>query len=106
MLHESDIPVDLMILIDPNLPLAIPPNVKRCVNIFKSAPLRDAVPVFRGVRVRAVDARRTRVENIDLRTADPGFDTAAISHFNIASIRAVQDMALAEIAKICPPKPR
>ena len=106
LLHAANIPVDLMVLIDPNLPPSIPPNVKRCVNIFKSQPLRDVVPVFRGVRVHAVDARRTRIENIDLRKAELGFESGPIDHFNIASVRAVQDMALAEIAQTCPRRER
>ena len=106
MLNEANIPVDLMILIDANTPPSIPPNVRRCVNIYKSQPLRDALPVFRGVRVRAVDPGRTRVENIDLRTHEVGFETGAISHFNITNARAVQDMALAEIAKVIPRKRR
>ena len=100
MLNESGIPVDLMILIDANTPPSIPPNVRRCVNIYKSQPLRDALPIFRGVRVRAVDRSRTHVENIDLRTRDVGFETRAISHFNITDVKAVQDMAIAEIAKV------
>ncbi len=106
VLNDSGIPVDLMILIDANTPPSIPPNVRRCVNIYKSQPLRDALPVFRGVRVRALDPGRTRVENIDLRTSDVGFETGEISHFNITNVKAVQDMALAEIAKVVPRKRR
>jgi pimeloyl-ACP methyl ester carboxylesterase len=106
LLNDSGIPVDLMILIDANTPPSIPPNVRRCVNIYKSQPLRDALPVFRGVRVRAVDPSRTRVENIDLRTSDVAFETGPISHFNITNVKAVQDMALAEIAKVVPRKTR
>jgi thioesterase domain-containing protein len=106
VLHESAIPVELMILIDANTPPAIPPNVRRCVNIYKSQPLRDALPMFRGVRVRAVDPTRTQVKNIDLRTSDVGFQTAAISHFNITDVKSVQDMAFAEIAKVVPRKRR
>ena len=106
LLNDSGIAVDLMVLIDANTPPSIPPNVRRCVNIYKSQPLRDALPVFRGVRVRAVDPSRTRVENIDLRTSDVGFETGPISHFNITNARAVQDMALAEIAKVVPRKRR
>jgi hypothetical protein len=106
LLNESGIPVDLMVLIDANTPPSIPPNVRRCVNIYKSQPLRDALPVFRGVHVRAVDPSRTRVENIDLRTSDVGFETGPISHFNITNVKAVQDMALAEIARVFPRKTR
>jgi hypothetical protein len=84
----------------------IPPNVKHCVNIFKSHPGLDTVPAFRGIKVRAADPTRTLVENINLRTTKVGFDTRVINHFNIAKIKGVQDMVLVEIAKACPRKKR
>ncbi len=105
-LNQGNVPVDLLLLIDPTVPPVIPPNVKHCVNIFKSHPGLDTVPAFRGIKVRAADPRRTLVENINLRTTKVGFDTRMINHFNIAKIKGVQDMALTEIAKACPSKKR
>jgi pimeloyl-ACP methyl ester carboxylesterase len=105
-LGEGNVPVDLLILVDPTVPPPIPPNVRHCVNIFKSHPGIDTVPAFRGVRVRAADPARTLVENINLRTTEVEFDTRVINHFNIAKIEGVQDMVLAEIAKACPRKKR
>ena len=105
-LNAGNVLVDLLILIDPDDPPKIPPNVRHCVDIFKSHPGVDYVPVFRGVKVRAADPKRTVIEDIDLRTAQVGFDTRAIDHFNIAEIERVQDMVLAEIAKACPRKRR
>jgi pimeloyl-ACP methyl ester carboxylesterase len=105
-LNEWDVPVDLLILIDPTDPPAIPPNVRHCVNIFKSQPVVDYAPIFRGIRVRAADPSRTLVENIDLRRTMVGFDTQMINHFNIAKIKGVQDMVLTEIARGCPLKKR
>ena len=104
LLNAGNVSVDLLILIDPTDPPKIPPNVRHCFNIFKSHPVVDYVPVFRGVKVRAGNPNRTLIENIDLRTAQVGFDTKAIDHFNIAEIEGVQDMVLAEIAKACPRK--
>ncbi len=106
LLNARNVSVDLLILIDPTDPSTIPPNARHCVNIFKSNPVVDYVPVFRGVKVRAADPNRTLIENIDLRAAQVGFDTKAINHFNIAKIEGVQDMILAEIAKACPRKRR
>jgi hypothetical protein len=105
-LNEWELPVDLLVLIDPTVPGTIPPNVRHCVNIFKSHPGLDTVPAFRGVRVRAADPAQTLLENINLRTTPVGFDTRPINHFNIAKIKGVQDMVLAEIAKACPRKTR
>jgi pimeloyl-ACP methyl ester carboxylesterase len=101
-LNEWGVPVDLLILIDPTDPPIIPPNVRHCVNIFKSQPVVDYAPIFRGIKVRAADPTQTLVENIDLRRTAVGFDTRVINHFNIAKINGVQNMVLTEIAKACP----
>jgi pimeloyl-ACP methyl ester carboxylesterase len=103
-LNEQKIPVDLLILVDPTTPGSIPPNVKRCVDIYKSHPGTDILPFFRGIKVRAVDPSRTLVTNIDLRLTDVGFSTRVIDHFNIAKIKGVQDMVLSEISKTCLPR--
>ncbi len=105
-LNQANVPVDLLLLIDPTLPPHIPPNVVRCVNLYKSHPVTDPVPAFRGVRVIADDPTRTAIENVNLRRNDVGFDTSVINHFNIAKIRGLQDMVLAEIAKTCPLRQR
>ena len=101
-LNEAKVPVDLLLLIDPTIPPHIPPNVIHCVNLYKSHPLTDPVPAFRGVRVIADDPKRTNIENVNLRKTAVDFDAGEINHFNIAKIRGLQDMVLAEIAKTCP----
>ena len=105
-LNQENVPVDLLILIDPTVPPVIPPNVRHCVNIFKSHPGLDTIPAFRGIKVRAADPARTLVENTNLRRTKVEFDTRVINHFNIAKIKGVQDMVLAEIAQACPRKKR
>lgn len=101
-LNAGNVPVDLLLLIDPTVPPHIPPNVIRCVNLYKSHPVTDPVPAFRGVRVIADDPNRTLVENVNLRRTPVDFDVGPINHFNIAKIAGVQDMVLKEIAKTCP----
>ncbi|MEY2540625.1 MAG: hypothetical protein QOI22_227 [Verrucomicrobiota bacterium] len=103
-LNEKGIAVDLLLLVDPTTPGTIPPNVKRCVDIYKSHPGMDALPFFRGIKVQAADPSRTLITNIDLRRTDVGFATEIIDHFNIAKIPGVQDMVLAEIRKTCLPR--
>jgi len=105
-LNQENVPVDLLILIDPTVPPVIPPNVRHCVNIFKSHPGLDTIPAFRGIKVRAADPARTLIENTNLRRTKVEFDTRVINHFNIAKIKGVQDMVLAEIAQACPRKKR
>lgn len=105
-LKVANVPVDLLLLIDPTVPPHIPPNVIRCVNLYKSHPLSDPLPAFRGVRVIADDPAKTQVENVNLRRTPVDFDIGQINHFNIAKMEGVQNMVLKEIAKSYPPRSR
>lgn len=102
-LNANGISVDLLLLVDPTTPGTIPPNVKRCVDIYKSHPGTDALPFFRGIKVTAEDPARTHITNIDLRRTEVGFSTRSIDHFNIAKFVGVQNMVLEEIKKTCLP---
>jgi len=101
-LKEAGISVDLLLLLDPVTPPPVPTNVKRCVVIYKSHPGSDAVPFWRGVPAMAADPNITPLTNIDLRTADVGFDTTVIDHINIEKSVAVHNMVMDEVKKTCP----
>jgi len=100
-LGEANIPVDLLILVDPVTPPDIPDNVKRVVCIYKSHPLTDFYPAWRGV---AIDPKTSKapVTNINLRVDPVGFDTTQIDHINIEKCEGVHNMVLGEIRKVCP----
>lgn len=100
-LAAAGIPVDLLITIDPVTPPFIPPNVKRCINIYKSHPVTDAVPFWRGVAI-AQSNTKVPVKNIDLREQKVGFDTETIDHINIEKNPGVHDLVLREIRNVCP----
>jgi surfactin synthase thioesterase subunit len=60
--------VDLLVLIDPVTPAAVPPAVRRCANFYQSNGVLDALPWLRGVPVKAADpALASRVVNVDVR---------------------------------------
>ncbi len=101
-LQAKGISVDLLVLIDPVTPPPIPTNVKRAYCIYKSHPATDGVPFWRGVSAAVVDPKITPLVNIDLRTADVGFDTSVIDHINIEKSAGVHEMVMDEIRKICP----
>ena len=103
MLHRQGISVDLLILVDPDAPVPIPANVKRCVDIYKSHPATDILPVFRGTKARAVDPSKTDLVNINVRTAGLGFSVDDVNHITIDKKPEVQEMVLAEIKKTCFP---
>jgi hypothetical protein len=100
-LGDAGITVDLLLVVDPVTPPAVSSNVKKVVCIYKSHPMTDSVPFWRGVPVDATTSKAP-VTNINLREAPVGFDTQAIGHVNIEKNENVHEMVLAEIRKVCP----
>lgn len=96
-LYYENIPIALLAMTDPVMPRPIPPNVLHCYNLYKPHPLTDCIPIYRGVRVYAIDPSRTYVENVDVRKLS--FDNDRITHFNIDVVRPIQDLLLSEIRK-------
>lgn len=93
-LGRHKIEVTLLLLLDPVTPPAIPANVQRCVDIYKSHPLTDWLPFLRGVPAHAADPELTRLTNINLRYAKVGFNTGPVNHMNISAVPGVQKMML------------
>ena len=100
-LQAAGIKVDLLVTIDPVTPPPVPSNVRRVLNIYKSHPLTDAIPAWRGVPIEQA-AKGVPVDNIDLREADVGFNTEAIDHINIEKNPGVHQMVLQAIREACP----
>jgi hypothetical protein len=100
-LKEEKIAVDLLVLLDPVTPPKVPDNVKRVYCIYKSHPVTDWYPAWRGVPAE-VENPVTPLVNIDLRTADVGWDTGPVGHENIEKTVEVHKMVMDEIMKTCP----
>ncbi|WP_065240304.1 hypothetical protein [Legionella nautarum] len=83
-LAKVNIPVELLITIDAVSPLEVPSNVRHVLNIYKPS----FVPMFSGLRVKAVDPRRTTIENINV----DRFKRVAVNHFTIDKNEEVQDL--------------
>jgi hypothetical protein len=93
--------VDLLVLIDPVTPPAVPNNVKRVYCVYMSHPLTDWYPAWRGVPA-SVEDKSTPITNIDLRTTDVGFDVSGITHPNIEKSEGVHNMVMEQIKMACP----
>jgi pimeloyl-ACP methyl ester carboxylesterase len=101
-LKAQHISVDLLVLIDPVTPPPVPSNVKRVYCIYKSHPVSDVMPFWRGVPATVADPKATPIQNIDLRTANVGFKTDAIDHINIEKSPDVHRMVMDQIRLVCP----
>ena len=89
-LEKAGIEVDYVILLDATNPPDVPANVKRCHNIFLSAPATDWFPAFRGI---AVDAKKPQTEliNFNVRHAESGpLSDIDFNHFDIESDPDIQ----------------
>ncbi len=100
-LGRHGITVQLLVLVDPVTPPRIPPNVRRCLDIYKSHPDTDWLPIWRGVPATVKDIYRTRLTNINLRFADVGFPTKKLTHATIIDSPGVQKMMLHAILDAC-----
>jgi pimeloyl-ACP methyl ester carboxylesterase len=101
-LKTKGIGVDLLVLLDPVTPPAVPTNVRRVYCIYMSQPLTDWYPAWRGVSATVVNANATQLTNIDLRKEDVGFDVTGINHPNIEKSEGVHNMIMEQIKMACP----
>ncbi len=101
-LKGDHITVDLLVLIDPVTPPAVPDNVKRVYCVYKSNPLTDWYPAWRGVSASVQNPQVTALTNIDIRVTNVGFDTTTVVHPTIDKVPGIHDMAIEQIKNTCP----
>ncbi|MDX1838653.1 hypothetical protein DIZ81_12440 [Legionella taurinensis] len=92
ILNAANIPVALLITVDAVSPLAVPPNVKHVINLYKPS----FVPMFSGLRVKAADPRYTQVDNIDVTT----LKNVGVNHFTIEKNKEIQQLMLNNILAV------
>jgi len=95
-LDRQGIPVDSLVLIDCPYHDTIPPNVLRCLNIYRSRPLTDWIPAFRGLPL-AAESSATDLENFDTHRQGLGPAPLTMNHFTICSSLAVHDEVTIEV---------
>jgi hypothetical protein len=88
-LANANIPVALLITVDAVAPIRVPPNVRQAINIYKPS----FVPMFSGLKLKAVDPKTTRIENLNVAT----FKDAHVNHFTIDKDEKVQQIMIQNI---------
>ncbi|CAM4486104.1 MAG: hypothetical protein LEGION0403_FIIPPAGN_00337 [Legionella sp.] len=91
-LNKAGVPVDLLVTVDAVSQTVVPPNVKHAMNFYKTG----YVPMFSGLRLRAVDPGKTQIDNIDV-TRIKGVN---VNHFTIDKHPVVQAMIMEEVKKV------
>lgn len=103
-LNKDKVAVDLLILLDPVTPPAIPANVVRCVNLYQSNGLWDGLPFLRGVPVESEKNGLTKLENLNIRTERTDLLEPGTDHFNIEKKKKIHDEVIRLVLESCPPK--
>jgi hypothetical protein len=91
-LNKVGIPVDLLVTVDAVSQTIVPPNVKHAMNFYKPS----FVPMFSGLKLRAVDPAQTRIDNINVNT----IRGITVNHFTIDKDPIVQAMVMKEVKKV------
>jgi len=89
-------PVDLMIMIDSTNPSNVPPNVRRCVNLYQSNASPSWFRIFRGAPIQA-ESQWTQLFNVDIRTLSHHGEADKIDHFNIDESPWIHQMVIREV---------
>jgi hypothetical protein len=89
LLAKENIPVALLITIDPVLPLRIPSNVKQEINVYKPS----FVPLFSGLSLKADNPKLTKIENLNVDT----LKGMGVNHFTIDKHQYVQKLMVDKI---------
>lgn len=91
-LNNANIPVALLVTVDAVSQTVVPPNVHHALNLYKPG----FVPMFSGLKLRAVDSRTTQIDNINVTTLK-GIN---VNHFTIDKDKVVQNMILDKVDKV------
>lgn len=104
LLQERNIPVDLIITLDPVTPPTVPPNVKRVYNLYQSNGMLDAFPWLRGIPVQAAPGAAVLVENMDIRRDRTDLLVRGLDHFNIEKQPKIHADVITQVKTVCVPR--
>ena len=91
-LNKVGIPVDLLVTVDAVSQSIVPPNVKYAMNFYKPG----FVPMFSGLKLKAVNPEQTRIDNFNVTT----IKGIQVNHFTIDKDPVVQAMIMDEVKKV------
>lgn len=105
-LDEANVPVELLITVDPVMPDRIPKNVKLTCNYFRPNGSWDKLPMFRGIPVEQEVRGTGELRNIDLVNERPDLLEEKTNHFNIDKNPKVHQEVVKRVVATLPPRPR
>ncbi len=103
-LEANDIPVDLVVTIDPVIPPVVPANVKCCYNLYQSNGVWDKLPLFRGIPLSQETGSSGQLRNMDVRKDRTDLLERRTNHFNIEKNRKIHAEVVKQVLSTCPPR--
>jgi len=103
-LKSSNVTVDLLITLDPVTPPDVPGNVKKCVNLFQSNGIADAMPFLRGVALEKEKDATTELINANIRKDRTDLLEPGTDHFNIEKKDRIHGEVIRQVLATCPPR--
>lgn len=91
-LGKAGVQVDLLVTVDAVSQTRVPPNVKYVLNVYKTG----FVPMFSGLKLKAVDPKATQIENVNVDTLKGVY----VNHFTIDKHQMVQEMILDKVEEV------
>ncbi|WP_415582905.1 hypothetical protein [Legionella worsleiensis] len=91
-LDKAGIPVALLVTVDAVSQTIVPPNVKEVLNVYKPG----YVPMFSGLKLRAVNPQSTHIENVNVES----LKDVNVNHFTIDKDAVVQAMIMKKVEKV------
>lgn len=103
-LNARNIPVDLLITLDPVTPPTVPPNVRRTYNLYQSNGVFDQFPWLRGIPLTPDPANHNPIQNMDIRRDRKDLLVSNLDHFNIEKQPQIHVDILKQLWGVCPPR--
>lgn len=91
-LDTAGVPVALLVTIDAVSQTIVPPNVKQVLNVYKPG----FVPMFSGLKLKAVNPNATIIENVNANS----LKGISVNHFTIDKDKVVQALILDKVKKV------
>lgn len=91
-LNAAGVPVALLVTVDAVSQTIVPPNVKEVLNIYKPG----FVPMFSGLKLRAVNPQLTKIDNVNVNS----IKGVKVNHFIIDKDEMLQAMIMNKVDKV------
>lgn len=101
-LNAVNVPVDLLVTLDPVTPPQVPPNVRVCLNLYQSHGYWDIMPFFRGVPLSPAQGSTALILNGDVRGNRSDLMEPGLDHFNIEKKQKIHVEIIKTVLEACP----